>query len=76
MSNKLVADENTRILLDRRAELKEQINKLSAEYTAIGDILTRLYHLENPTGIEIDMQMEKLQKIKEHENNVSGNEER
>ena len=46
MSNELVKDKDVRALLDRRAELKEQINKMMTEYTAIGNILTRLHRLE------------------------------
>ena len=35
--------ENINILLDRRAEIKEQINKLEKEYKAIGDLIQELY---------------------------------
>ena len=46
MSNECVKDETIRILLDRREELRKQINKDMAEYKAIGDILTRLMNTE------------------------------
>ena len=36
--------ENIKILLDRRSEILNQINKLEAEYKAIGDVLTELYN--------------------------------
>ena len=37
--NAIVKDKDTRILLDRRAEIREQINKLEAEYQAIEHII-------------------------------------
>ena len=33
-----------KVLLDRREEIRKTINKLEAEYGAIGTILTKLYH--------------------------------
>ena len=66
--NALVKDKDTRILLDRRAEIREQINKLEAEYQAIEHILMKAYRHNNPTGIEIDMEIARLQKLKEKEN--------
>lgn len=35
--------ENIKILLNRREEIKEELNKLNAEYKAIGDLITELY---------------------------------
>lgn len=46
ISNKIVKDESIRVLLERRAEILKTINSLEAEYSAIGDILTRVHHLE------------------------------
>jgi uncharacterized protein involved in tolerance to divalent cations len=66
--NAIVKDDDTRILLDRRAEILEQINKLYAEYHAIEHVLVKLHRYEKPEGIEIDMQMERLQKLKQQSN--------
>ena len=41
------------------------INKLYAEYHAIEHVLVKLHRYEKPEGIEIDMQMERLQKLKQ-----------
>ena len=65
--NHLVKDEDTRILLDRRAEILEQINKLYAEYHAIEHVLVKLHNYEHPEGIAIDMQIERLQKLKQQD---------
>lgn len=65
--NAIVKDDDTRILLDRRAEILEQINKLYAEYHAIEHVLVKLHRYEKPEGIEIDMQMERLQKLKQQD---------
>lgn len=46
MSNKCVSDETVRILLDRREELQNRINKDMKEYKAIGDMITRLRKAE------------------------------
>lgn len=35
--------EDIKTLLDRREEIKNQMNKLSKEYTAIGNIITELH---------------------------------
>jgi hypothetical protein len=43
MGNELVKDKSVRILLDRRAEILNQINKLQAEYSAIEDLIMRDY---------------------------------
>lgn len=72
--NALVKDEDVRILLDRRAEIREQINKLEAEYQAIEHVLMIKHRFENPTGIEIDMEIARLQKLKEKERRFSGEE--
>ena len=65
--NAIVKDDDTRILLDRRAEILEQINKLYAEYHAIEHVLVKLHRYEKPEGIEIDMQMKRLQKLKQQD---------
>ena len=46
VSNKIVKDESIRVLLNRREEILNTINSLETEYKAIGDILTRVHHLE------------------------------
>lgn len=46
MPNRCVKDDSIRILLDRREEIRNEINKLEAEYGALGDILTRVYNYE------------------------------
>lgn len=38
--------ENIKILLDRRKEIQNQINKLQKEYTALGNVITELYRQE------------------------------
>ena len=65
--NYLVKDDDIRILLDRRAEILEQVNKLYAEDHAIEHVLVKLHRYEKPEGIEIDMQMERLQKLKQQD---------
>ncbi len=54
MGNELVKDKSVRILLDRRAEILAQINKLQAEYSAIEDLIRRDYNhkQENKKGVE------------------------
>ena len=44
MGNELVKDKSVRILLDRREEIRQQINKLQAEYSAIEDLIRRDYN--------------------------------
>ena len=44
MGNELVKDKSVRILLDRRTEILEKINKLQAEYSAIEDLIRRDYN--------------------------------
>lgn len=70
--NYLVKDADVRILLDRRAEILEQVNKLQAEYQAIEHILMRLHRLEKPEGIAIDMEIERLQKLKQQDSWLEG----
>ena len=72
--NAIVKDNDTRVLLDRRAEIREQINKLEAEYQAIEHVLMIKHRYENPTGIEIDMEITRLQKLKNKEIQFSGDE--
>lgn len=54
MGNELVKDKSVRILLDRRAEIRKEINKLEAEYSAIEDMLMRDYRhrQEKKKGVE------------------------
>lgn len=70
--NAIVKDKDTRVLLDRRAEIREQINRLEAEYQAIEHVLMIKHKYENPTGIEIDMEIARLQKLKDKEKQFSG----
>jgi len=72
--NYLVEDEDVRILLDRRAEILKQVNKLQAEYHAIEHILVRLRSKEKPTGIGIDIEIKRLQDLKAKESWLSGEE--
>lgn len=46
MPNKCVKDDTIKILLDRREELQNRINKDMKEYKALGDIITRLRNTE------------------------------
>jgi hypothetical protein len=41
MSNELVKDPAIKILLDRREEIRKEVNKLQAEYAAIGELISR-----------------------------------
>lgn len=52
MSNNCVKDPYIRTLLDRREEIKNQINKLSAEYQAIGELIRRDYDHNHSFKIE------------------------
>lgn len=70
--NAIVKDKDTRVLLDRRAEIREQINRLEAEYQAIEHVLIIKHKYENLTGIEIDMEIARLQKLKDKEKQFSG----
>jgi len=38
--------EDVNVLLDRRKEIQEEINKLNKEYTAIGNILEQIIRYE------------------------------
>ena len=46
MSSKCVKDDSIRVLLDRREEIRNTINKLEKEYSALEDILIRVYNYE------------------------------
>lgn len=47
------------ILLDRRKEIQEQINKLNDEYTAIGEVLHELFeYKQNEKDKEEDEEYE------------------
>lgn len=72
--NYLVEDEDVRILLDRRSEILSQVDKLYKEYHAIEHILTGLRNCEKPQGIGIDMEIARLQKLKEEESWLDGRE--
>lgn len=50
--NALVKDKSTRVLLDRRAEIRAEINKLESEYQAIGDVLMKIYSYEHQKKID------------------------
>ena len=50
--NAVVKDKSTRVLLDRRAEIRAEINKLEAEYQAIGDVLMKIYNYEHLKKID------------------------
>lgn len=52
MVNKCVKDPYIRVLLDRREEIKNEINKLQAEYSAIGELIRRDYNHNHPMEIE------------------------
>lgn len=52
MENKSVNDPYVKILLDRRAEIKTEINKLRNEYSAIGELIRRDYDHKHPFKIE------------------------
>ena len=54
MGNELVKDKSVRILLDRREEIRREINKLQAEYSAIEDLIMRDYrhNRNNKKGME------------------------
>lgn len=52
MSNKCVNDPYIRVLLDRREEIKNKINKLQAEYQAIGVLIRRDYDHNHPLKIK------------------------
>jgi hypothetical protein len=43
MGNQCVKDPYVRVLLDRRDEIKKQVNKLQAEYQALGELIRREY---------------------------------
>lgn len=62
--NANVKDDDARILLDRRAEILKEINKLYAEYHAIEHVLMKLHRYEHPQGIEIDMQIKRLEELR------------
>ena len=50
--NALVKDKSTRVLLNRRAEIRAEINKLESEYQAIGDVLMKIYNYEHQKKID------------------------
>lgn len=56
MGNKLVKDESIRILLNRREEIRNQINKLQAEYSAIEDLIMRDYRHKQEMKREDDLE--------------------
>ena len=70
-SNSNVSNEDVNVLLQLRAEIKEQINKLEAEYRAIEHLLIKLHQYEKPSGIAIDVEIDRLNKLKEQENRIS-----
>lgn len=56
MSNKFIKDDNVKILLDRREEIKNTINKLELEYSAIGNLLRKIYDYEHNKPLDIKPQ--------------------
>ena len=42
----MMKKEDVKVLLDRRKEILEEINKLNKEYTAIGNLLEELIRIE------------------------------
>lgn len=54
MGNKCVKDPYIRVLLDRREEIKNEINKLQAEYSAIGELIRRDYNHRHPHPLDIE----------------------
>ena len=64
--------EDIQILLNRRKEIRAEINKLEAESKAIERLILKLHSYEHPTGISIEMEMQRLQKLKEDEEKLSG----
>lgn len=41
MNNKIINDPVIKILLERREEIRKEINKLQEEYMAIGELVSR-----------------------------------
>ena len=64
------------VLLERRKEIRSQINKLEDECKAIEHIILRLHGFEHPTGISIDMEIDRLQKLKAEEDKITGRPEK
>lgn len=64
--------DDVKVLLERRKEIRSQINKLEIECQAIEHVLLRLHNYEHPTGISIEMEIERLQKLKEEEDKITG----
>ena len=62
MANESVKDNSTRVLLNRRKEILEEISHLQQEYNAIEDVLLRLYRFEHKT-YELDLESEKRAKV-------------
>lgn len=59
MGNKCVKDPYIRVLLDRREEIRKEINKLEAEYKAIGELIMRDYKHTHPFKYEYDEREER-----------------
>ena len=68
----MVDKQDVTILLNRRKEIRAEINKLEAEYQAIGRTLLALHNYEHPTGITIETEIQRLQKLKDEEDKFSG----
>lgn len=47
MSNKFMNEPSIKILLDRREEIRNEVNKLQAEYSAIGELIRQSYNKKN-----------------------------
>jgi len=72
MGYQYTKDQDIKIILERRKEIDAKIYKLQVERQALEHILLDLHNYEHPTGISIDSEIEKLQKLKEEERKFSG----
>jgi hypothetical protein len=68
--------DDVKVLLERRKEIRSQINKLETECQAIEHILLRLHNFEHPTGISIETEIQRLQKMKEEDDKITGRPEK
>lgn len=75
MSFQYVGNHDVEVLLNRRKEIRAEINKLEAENHAIEHVLLQLHSYEHPTGISIETEIQRLQKLKEEEDKFSGRKE-
>lgn len=57
MKESFVKDPYIRVLLERRDEIKNEMNKLQAEYQAIGELITRDYRHRNSMRIDEEREL-------------------